>query len=33
VILERNGALQAVPVASLLPEKYDGSRYPNRRED
>ena len=32
VILEDDGVLKAVPVAVLLPVKYDGSKYPNRRE-
>ena len=32
VILEDDGVLKAVPVAELLPVKYDGSKYPNRRE-
>jgi len=32
VILESNGEVKCVPVLELLPEKYDGSKYPNRRE-
>jgi cytidine deaminase len=32
VILELEGETRCVPVLELLPEKYDGSRYPNRRE-
>lgn len=32
VILERSGEVKCVPVLELLPEKYDGSKYPNRRE-
>jgi len=31
VILESDGGIHVVPVLALLPEKYDGSRYPNRR--
>ena len=33
VILEIDGEIRCVPVLELLPEKYDGSKYPNRRED
>lgn len=32
VILEIAGSVKCVPVLELLPEKYDGSKYPNRRE-
>ena len=31
VILEDDDGIRAVPVLDLLPEKYDGSKYPNRR--
>jgi len=31
VILEDENGVRAVPVLDLLPEKYDGSKYPNRR--
>ncbi len=33
VILEIEGEVRCVPVLELLPEKYDGSRYPNRRTE
>ena len=33
VILEINGVVRCVPVLELLPEKYDKSKYPNRREN
>ena len=33
VILEFNGEQKCVPVLELLPEKYDSSKYPNRREN
>jgi cytidine deaminase len=32
VILEIDGHVRCVPVLDLLPQKYDGSKYPNRRE-
>ncbi|MDD5655852.1 MAG: cytidine deaminase [Elusimicrobia bacterium] len=31
VILETDGKIRCVPILDLLPEKYDGSKYPNRR--
>ena len=31
VILEDEDGLRATPVRELLPEKYDASKYPNRR--
>lgn len=31
VILEDHNGIKAVPVLELLPNKYDGSKYPNRR--
>ncbi len=30
VILEKDDGVKCVPVLDLLPEKYDGSKYPNR---
>ncbi len=33
VILEDEGVVRCVPVLELLPEKYDGSKYPNRRKE
>lgn len=33
VILETNDGIRCIPVLELLPEKYDSSKYPNRRED
>ncbi len=33
VILEDEGVVRSVPVLELLPEKYDGSKYPNRRKE
>ena len=33
VILETNDGVKCVPILDLLPEKYDGSKYPNRRRD
>jgi len=32
VILENEAGIRCVPVLELLPEKYDGSKYPNRRK-
>lgn len=32
VILEFDDGIRCVPVLELLPEKYDGSKYPNRRK-
>lgn len=32
VILETPGDVRCVPILDLLPEKYDSSKYPNRRE-
>ena len=32
VILEKDGTVMCVHVLEQLPEKYDGSTYPNRRE-
>jgi cytidine deaminase len=32
VILESDGEVKCVSVLELLPEKYDGSKYPNRRD-
>jgi cytidine deaminase len=31
VILEDEGGVHAVSIRTLLPDKYDGSKYPNRR--
>lgn len=33
VILQLEGEPRCVPVLDLLPEKYDGSKYPNRRKN
>ena len=33
VILELDDGIKCVPVLELLPEKYDGSKYPNRRRE
>ena len=32
VILETDDGVKCVPILELLPEKYDGSKYPNRRK-
>ena len=32
VILETDDGVECVPIFELLPEKYDGSKYPNRRK-
>ena len=32
VILETDDGVKCVPIFELLPEKYDGSKYPNRRK-
>lgn len=32
VVLELGGEVTCRPILELLPEKYDGTRYPNRRE-
>lgn len=31
VILEFDDGIRCVPVLELLPEKYDGAKYPNQR--
>ncbi len=33
VILETGDEVKCVPVLELLPEKYDGSKYPDRRKE
>ncbi len=33
VILETKDGIKRVPILDLLPEKYDGSKYPNRRKE
>lgn len=33
VILETEDGIKCVPVLELLPEKYDSSKYPDRREE